>query len=325
MFGDNQERIDLLQEIFAITIANKNLKHFYYFYGVPDSGKTILTDLLKYIMGAEYTSALAWDRFDGEFKLSGLYRKRLNIAAESSKVTISGMEITKRLTGGDYISSGVKYEKDVEFYCLATLIFMSNHKLEVINGVPDKAFLNRMVVLEFSNSIPPEKQDGELFEKLKAPNEINAILAWALEGVKRLEQNNNKLTITANPEDFILHKSQIGVLHKKEDFVDSFKSYIIEEFDINSNNLKEFTVVPDIIRGFKDYIGVQDDISYEHTLILHDILQDEMNLVKRRRTPYGKSRALKAQEYAYLGLTPKLGSVLWNEINDNESVNLEVR
>lgn len=301
--GDSKRKIDLLQEIFAVAIAGIPLKHFYYFYGVPDSGKSKIVDILRCIVGEEYTSAIPLKNLDARFGLGLLDRKRLNVAGESNVITREGMEITKRITGGDYTLGEKKYENASEFYPQAALIFMSNHKLKIIDGQADLGFLNRMTVLEFSSSIPIEKQDAQLSLKLKSPDEINAIISWALQGVDRLYRNNFQLTHVANSEDYILSNSSTNLKSEQEILLARFRDYLNETFDIDSKSKEYYISVPDIFANFRTYMGLRETDDFEHkdNLCLHGILQDEYHLKKKRVKPPGQ----KTQQYGYYGLIPK--------------------
>jgi len=302
-FDDDQGKINLLQEIFAVTIAGIPLKHFFYIYGVPDSGKSKIADILRYITGSEYTSAISLKRFDTQFGLGGLYRKRLNIVGESNEVTSSGVEVIKRLTGGDYCLGEKKYEHAFEFFPQATLVFMSNHKLKVIDGQADQAFLNRMIVLEFAKSIPIEKQDVKLSQKLKSPEEISAILAWTFEGVQRLYKNNFEITRVVNSEDYVIQGAFERNKNENEKEVLSlnFKNYLNESFFVEPKNKDVYASVPALFKGFKEYMGTNEDFDYKEAKWLHDTLQDEFNLQKKRVKPMGQ----KKQVYAYYGLVAK--------------------
>lgn len=237
----------------------------------------------------------------GHYITGGLARKRLSIAGECNEVTSAGMEIIKRLTGGDLTQGEKKYESAFDYFPEAVLIFMSNKKLRVLDGQADEAFLNRMTVLEFDRAIPLEKQDTKLSKKLKSANEIDAIIAWALEGVQRLYANNFRLTRTANPQDYILNDTSGITKNGREILVARFREYLQETFDINPKNKGDYVSVPDIFKGFKDYIGIAEDFDYKEGLCLHDVLQNEFYLVKKRIKPAGHEH----QIYAYIGLKSK--------------------
>jgi len=301
LIGDDPRKIDLLQEIFSVIIASIQLKYFYFLCGVPDSGKSKIADVLRYIMGSEYTSAISLKRFDGQFGLGGLRRKRLNIAVESNEITRAGIEIIKQLTGGDYCLGERKYEHAFEFFPQAVLVFISNHKLRVLDGQADQAFLNRMCILEFINSIPPDRQDNELASKLKSPTEINAIISWTLEGVQRLYRNNFRLTQIANPVDYITQDVIEESKNQREVITNLFSRYLEEYFNINPKDKIQYVSVSDIFDGFREYIGTDEDFEYRESKWLHDTLQDSFNLEKRRVKPTGQLM----QIYVYYGLSSK--------------------
>jgi hypothetical protein len=178
---------------------------------------------------------------------------------------------------------------------------MSNHKLSVIGGQADQAFLNRMAVLEFDRSIPLEKQDTKLSSKLKEKEEIDAVVAWALEGVQRLYRNNFKLTHVPNPDNYILSNASANPEKNNEILKNCFREYLNKTFEVDSKNKEVYVSVPEIFDRFKGYIGATEDFEYKDTLCLHNILQDEFELIKKRVQPSGQ----KKQIYVYFGLLPR--------------------
>jgi putative DNA primase/helicase len=55
-------------------------------------------------------------------------------------------------------------------------------------------FYRRLMLIRFDHTIPDDKKDGNLKEKLMM--EKDGILAWAMVGLKRLMQNNYRFTET---------------------------------------------------------------------------------------------------------------------------------
>jgi putative DNA primase/helicase len=68
-----------------------------------------------------------------------------------------------------------------------TLVFSCNDIPKNYNDHSD-AFYNRLIAIRFDNTIPPEKQDKSLKEKLYT--ELDGIMTWCMIGLKRLMENN---------------------------------------------------------------------------------------------------------------------------------------
>ncbi len=84
----------------------------------------------------------------------------------------------KQLTGGDRVRARRMREDFWEFSPTHTLFLATNHKPEV-RGT-DHAIWRRLRLIPFTVTIPQERQDKHLDEKLRA--ELPGILRWAVEG-----------------------------------------------------------------------------------------------------------------------------------------------
>src|SRR5690606_25974113 len=84
----------------------------------------------------------------------------------------------KNLTGGDKVSARFLYQDFFEFWPQFKLFIAGNHRPALRNV--DEAMRRRMHLIPFTVTIPPDRRDGKLGEKLLA--ERNGILAWMLEG-----------------------------------------------------------------------------------------------------------------------------------------------
>ena len=93
--------------------------------------------------------------------------------------------LVKALTGNDTIAARGLYSEVVEFQPVFKLWLGTNHK-PTIRGT-DNAIWDRIRLIPFTVTIPPERRDGDLREKLAA--ELPGILSWALEGCLAWQQD----------------------------------------------------------------------------------------------------------------------------------------
>ncbi len=159
-------------------------KAFFLFQGVPNSGKSVLGNLIRNCFAGDVVSALDINEMSGEFALSDLVGKKLCVdfdlpADPFSKRAVSKL---KKLTGGDPTSSNVKYSDRVKFVNTAKLLFATNHAAIIPNQ--DEAFFDRMVVIPFTVPIHRTKQDRQLPQKLEL--ERDAIVVQALNAYRKL-------------------------------------------------------------------------------------------------------------------------------------------
>ncbi len=84
----------------------------------------------------------------------------------------------KNLTGGDKISARFMRQDFFEFLPQFKLFVAGNHKPAIRNV--DEAMKRRLHLIPFTITVPPERRDKHLQQKLLA--ERDGILAWAVQG-----------------------------------------------------------------------------------------------------------------------------------------------
>jgi len=89
--------------------------------------------------------------------------------------------LIKKITGNDQITARFLYGEYFNFTPTFKIYMATNHK-PVIKGT-DHGIWRRIMLIPFTTTIPKEKQDKSLEEKLK--NEASGILNWLLEGTLR--------------------------------------------------------------------------------------------------------------------------------------------
>jgi P4 family phage/plasmid primase-like protien len=89
-----------------------------------------------------------------------------------------GESKVKNLTGGDKISARFMRQDFFEFFPQFKLFVAGNHKPAIRNI--DEAMKRRLHLIPFTITVPPERRDKHLQQKLLA--ERDGILAWAVQG-----------------------------------------------------------------------------------------------------------------------------------------------
>lgn len=163
-------------------------KAFIFFQGVPSSGKSVLGDFIRNCFVGDAVSPLEINELNGNFTLSDLVGKKLCVdldlpADPFDKKAISKL---KKLTGGDFVSSDVKFCERIKFINTAKFLFASNHAI-LLSG-QDPAFFNRLIVIPFAFSVDPSDRDFQLPQKLAC--ERDAIVFQALMAYRQLAANN---------------------------------------------------------------------------------------------------------------------------------------
>ncbi len=185
----------LVQEIlgyFLIPI-NKAQKSFV-MVGKPDSGKsTLLYVVQDLLLRQENVSNLTWQELDEKFATVQLFGKLANIFADLPTSDIRDTGTFKAITGEDYISAQHKFKEYFSFKPFARLLFSCNNIPKNYSDRSD-GFYRRLILIRFDHSIPEDKKDGDLKEKLAA--ETDGIIAWAMVGLKRLIANKFRFSET---------------------------------------------------------------------------------------------------------------------------------
>ncbi len=188
-----EDEITLIQEIFGYLLVpiNKAQKSFI-FVGAPSAGKsTLLSVVQDILLGSENVSNIPWQSLNDRFKTAELYGKLANIFADLPSKNIEDNGTFKALTGEDYLMVERKNKNPFSFKPYTRLLFSCN---EIPRNYGDRSegFYRRLVIIRFDKTIPIQKRDLNLKDKLR--EEKNGIFLWALEGLKRLIKNQYRFS-----------------------------------------------------------------------------------------------------------------------------------
>jgi len=190
-----ESEIPLIQEILGYFLVpiNKAQKSFV-MVGKPDSGKsTLLYVVQDLLLRQENVSNLTWQELDEKFATVQLFGKLANIFADLPTSDIRDTGTFKAITGEDYISAQHKFKEYFSFKPFARLLFSCNNIPKNYSDRSD-GFYRRLILIRFDHTIPEDKKDGNLKEKLLL--EKDGIIAWAMVGLKRLMERKWKFTET---------------------------------------------------------------------------------------------------------------------------------
>ena len=176
-------------EMFGYCLTpDTNAKVFFLLQGVPDSGKSLLCNLLSDFFPEDKFSAMNVHSLKEQFAMGNLDSVALCVSPDlpASKLDPKSASCIKQLTGNDKISAPVKYRKNTQFRFEGKLILATNYPL--LTAEADDAFMQRAVVIPFLYSIPKSAQNLNLLSLMKA--EKPAIAVKALDAYARLRNNH---------------------------------------------------------------------------------------------------------------------------------------
>jgi len=183
MGGDNN-LIRFVQKAIGYSLTGSTREQvFFILYGPGANGKSTFIAAIHLLLGdyalSTPTETLLVKSGSGiPSDVARLKGARFVSAVESEHGRKLAEALVKQLTGGDKITARHLYGEWFDFDPTFKLFLAVNHK-PVIKG-SDYAIWRRIRLVPFTVTIPPEKRDKDLINKLKA--ELPGILRWAVEG-----------------------------------------------------------------------------------------------------------------------------------------------
>ncbi|WP_161380054.1 DNA primase family protein [Staphylococcus hominis] len=221
-FDDNDD-IAFVQEWFGYVLSKEfKANVFLLVYSQGGEGKSTLFGLLEHIVGIPNTTAISLSNFNQSFGLEPLLHKKLNLATESSNTEFSTDKL-KAITAGEKITVNRKGLKEIETVISAKMTFLLND----LPALKDKSngLQRRLLILPMTKPIPLSSQNKNLPQQLE--KELSGILNWALDGLRRLDQNDYQFTTS---------KSMNVIKQKYFNAISPMMDFIRNCLDINSNN-----------------------------------------------------------------------------------------
>jgi putative DNA primase/helicase len=281
------------EELGAILRKEYLTKKFSVYIGPPDTGKTTLLNIIIKFIGEKNVADLSLQQIASKerFFLSCLFGKMANIRDDIPKDIIKTAGSLKEVTGRSRITGEFKFQNPFEFINHAYIIVSCNElppieedDLGVFNRIKRRLFKNR-----FGGK---ERPDRELEKKLSTPEELSAILNWALEGLKRLEAQGWNFSHDEN-------ETEMREWYKRKS--DPLWGFVEDELTDESEGDDEepFIIKEECYNAFKEYANEKDlmdpgrDYFYKH-------LPDYVRVRTERKTVPNKGRP-----WCYVGIKLK--------------------
>jgi len=197
--GDRVLAYRILQMIGYILTPDTYAKKFFVLQGVPNSGKSVLTNLISKLLSENAVTTLDIHSYGDRFPLGELYGKVLAISPDLPAVTIDSKSVgkMKQITGNDTVSTDLKFDSMLSFRPTCTIMVATNNNLVLKER--DDAFLSRAVTIPFGYTVSDDERNTHLLEDMLCEkdyiitNAINAYFnlvdnAYNFEGDYRLNQ-----------------------------------------------------------------------------------------------------------------------------------------
>lgn len=185
-FGNDREIISCVQEIMGYCLTTSTeMEKMFIFYGSGANGKSVLIDVIRALLTPQNTCSLSLSEMKNGFAKVKMMGKLLNVSSEfEGRITSS--EDIKRIVSGETIDAAYKFKDNFDFtpYCK---VISSTNNYPVVTDRSD-AFYRRLIVIPFNYTVPEENRNKRL--SIELIEELDGILLFALEGLKRLRQQN---------------------------------------------------------------------------------------------------------------------------------------
>ena len=209
-----EDKILLFQEWAGyLLLASQKYEKLMLFVGPKRAGKGTLLDLLSAMLGYSQVASTSFRTLSGSFGYSSLIGKLLAIMPDASIPRdvdgVQSLETIKQITGGDRVNINRKYRDELPLVKLVARFMIA---VNTLPELPDyaKTLESRLNIIQFTESFVG-REDRNLKQRLAG--KANTLIPWALEGLKRLqEQGAFTLPQSSNKtlRDFVSISSPLG-------------------------------------------------------------------------------------------------------------------
>jgi putative DNA primase/helicase len=195
VMGGNSELVSFLQRAIGYTLTGDASEQvLFILYGLGANGKSVFVETIQGMLGEDFarsipTGTIMASKYgDGRgpspdlARLAGARMVTVNEVNEDQRIDES---LIKQATGGDTMTARYLHSNFFEFKPQFKLFIRANHK-PIIQG-SDNAIWRRMRMIPFTVTIPPDRRDPDLTDKLRG--EWPGILAWAVRGCMSWQQD----------------------------------------------------------------------------------------------------------------------------------------
>lgn len=198
---DPDKRQLLLEMIGYICSELTAGKCAFFLKGQPNSGKSVILEFIGQLFDSSLVSNVPLHQLGDRFFRAELAGKKVNIAGEIAGRALRDISIFKSITGGDRLTGEFKGKDPFYFTPGCKLLFAGNTLPRTTEADTTAAFVNRLKVLLFQQSIPQKKQDKQLLSRLR--READSIVTLSLHAVQRLTERNFEFTLPADSKIFL--------------------------------------------------------------------------------------------------------------------------
>lgn len=195
-FPDTPDGRQQLLECLAYLFSEYHTaKVAFYCVGAPNTGKSVLLNLIELMLGDDAVSHVPLEQFGDKHILPTLYGAKVNCYAERDE---GGKPLTKTgafkaYVGGDWLLANPKHLPPFKFKAKGKPIFMSNRPLRIDPRISEDALSQRFIFIEFCNPVKKENRIA-VFERVLFTEERDEILTMLVPVLRHWLENGRKFT-----------------------------------------------------------------------------------------------------------------------------------
>jgi len=275
------EMLEWLQMAVGYSITGDTREEvLFYLLGPKRAGKGTFTETINAMLGSTLAKEVSFGIFtvnqrpdDQNFALAPLHQARMVFASESNRYERFNEAKIKRLTGGNDIYCAFKRRDFFTYRPQFKIWLSSNHP---VNADPDDdAVWSRIQVIPFPHSFAGQ-EDRTLKSRLKSPESLRGVLAWAVAGAVRWYQAGH---LPRNAVVEVTTQSQ-------RERLDNVQAWLDERVALNSDSRVEFATV---WADYSDWCKL-NGVRPRHKQGLSEVLRKKGFIVRKMRYEPGSDR-----------------------------------
>lgn len=274
--GDPVLQQRIWQAIGCTIVPDMKVKKMILLQGVPNSGKSVLVNLVLKLFEENDVTSITIDRFADRFSRATLIDAYMCTIPDMPEGCIKSETVSylKQFSGGDLVSTDVKNRDQVNFHCKTRFWAATNNRF-IVSG-NDTAMLDRIVVIPFAYAPAEGQRDTRLLDELL--KERDAIATRALFAYFDLVRANYRFAgdykLNAVVQESAVDKESLGYC------VDEFMRKSIEIVGINEAELLPVEI---LITEFCDLYPIHSGLEKgKFSTAVNDWLED--NGIPKRHT-----------------------------------------
>jgi P4 family phage/plasmid primase-like protien len=188
--ADYGDKLLALQEMLGVSLMGKapQFQMAFLLFGQAGAGKSVLQAIMRGLMPIGSSSAVSPSDWADRFLPAEMFGKIINFAGELSETRTIPGDIFKKVVSGEEMQVQFKNQSPFVFEPDCAQWFNSNHLPKTRDS--SEGFNRRWLIIEFNNRIPADKRIVDLDAQI-LEHEREAIVAWAIQGYRRLMEKNN--------------------------------------------------------------------------------------------------------------------------------------